>query len=176
MTARLERIQRGVDGRAAGRAVCRNSGRCCRFEQYGHRLYVTGLETASFLLRVEADAVAGDRAAPIDVRHQSEPGVSLPLLSPGHGHGHSLAEALTESPGVCPYQRDNLCTVHTIRPFGCRVFFCDGEGQPWMDALYERAHRAVRSLHRRGGLAYRFDDWRTLLAEGERALARATLD
>ena len=27
------------------RPVCNASGRCCRFEEYGHRLYVTGLET-----------------------------------------------------------------------------------------------------------------------------------
>jgi hypothetical protein len=28
------------------RPVCNASGRCCRFEEYGHRLYVTGIEAA----------------------------------------------------------------------------------------------------------------------------------
>jgi hypothetical protein len=31
---------------AARRPVCLPSGRCCRFEEYGHRLYVTGIEAA----------------------------------------------------------------------------------------------------------------------------------
>lgn len=29
--------------------ICAMSGRCCRFEEYGHRLYVTTLELAAFL-------------------------------------------------------------------------------------------------------------------------------
>src|SRR5690348_3067409 len=28
--------------------VCVMSGRCCRFEEFGHRLYVTTIETAAF--------------------------------------------------------------------------------------------------------------------------------
>ena len=31
---------------AARRPTCLPSGRCCRFEEYGHRLYVTGIEAA----------------------------------------------------------------------------------------------------------------------------------
>src|SRR5215217_6713381 len=30
------------------RPVCVVSGRCCRFEEYGHRLYVTTIELAAF--------------------------------------------------------------------------------------------------------------------------------
>jgi len=33
--------------------VCVASGRCCRFEEYGHRLYCTGLETAWCLRAVD---------------------------------------------------------------------------------------------------------------------------
>lgn len=33
----------------ARRPVCVVSGRCCRFEEYGHRLYVTTLEMAKFV-------------------------------------------------------------------------------------------------------------------------------
>jgi Fe-S-cluster containining protein len=39
-------VQREIDAR---RPLCVMSGRCCRFEEYGHRLYVTTLELASFL-------------------------------------------------------------------------------------------------------------------------------
>ena len=34
--------------RSTRKPVCNASGECCRFEQYGHRLFVTGLEMARF--------------------------------------------------------------------------------------------------------------------------------
>lgn len=38
--------------RQARQPVCRQSGACCRFEEHGHRLFVTVLEVAHFLARV----------------------------------------------------------------------------------------------------------------------------
>lgn len=40
--------------------VCEASGRCCRFEEYGHRLYVTGLEAAYTLRRLERELARGE--------------------------------------------------------------------------------------------------------------------
>ena len=34
---------------ARRRPLCVVSGRCCRFEEYGHRLFVTTLELAAFI-------------------------------------------------------------------------------------------------------------------------------
>lgn len=34
---------------AARKPICRMSGQCCRFEQFGHRLYVTTAELAAFV-------------------------------------------------------------------------------------------------------------------------------
>lgn len=44
-----ERIAREADER---RPVCNQSGRCCNFEAWGHRLYVTGLEAAYMVSRL----------------------------------------------------------------------------------------------------------------------------
>jgi Fe-S-cluster containining protein len=41
-----------VESRAPAPPLCTASGRCCRFEEYGHRLYVTGLEAAYTLSRL----------------------------------------------------------------------------------------------------------------------------
>jgi Fe-S-cluster containining protein len=41
-----DELQVQVDRR---RPVCLISGRCCRFDEYGHRLYVTTLELAAFI-------------------------------------------------------------------------------------------------------------------------------
>ena len=42
-------IERAVEAR---RPRCDASGRCCRFEEYGHRLYVTTMELAAFVARL----------------------------------------------------------------------------------------------------------------------------
>lgn len=34
------------------RPICGQSGRCCRFAEYGHRLYTTGLEAAYTIVRL----------------------------------------------------------------------------------------------------------------------------
>jgi Fe-S-cluster containining protein len=45
VAAIYESVREQIDAR---RPVCVMSGRCCRFEEYGHRLYVTTMELASF--------------------------------------------------------------------------------------------------------------------------------
>jgi hypothetical protein len=45
----------GLDAEIAGRrAVCANRGMCCRFEEFGHRLFVTPAELAYFMATSEA--------------------------------------------------------------------------------------------------------------------------
>src|SRR6478672_3884848 len=41
-----EDVQREIDAR---RPLCVISGRCCRFEEFGHRLFVTTMELAAFV-------------------------------------------------------------------------------------------------------------------------------
>lgn len=43
-------LQEAIDLR---RPICRASGRCCRFEQFGHSLFVTTMELAAFRAAVE---------------------------------------------------------------------------------------------------------------------------
>lgn len=116
--------------------ACWASGRCCNFKQSGHLLYVTGLEAAYAVARLTA---------------------SSPRLSP-----HSL-EVAVES-GGCPFQVGNLCGIHTIKPLGCRVYFCDRSAQEWQQALTERAMADIRALHDRENIDYRYAEWRSLLS------------
>jgi len=47
---RLARLYRELDARIAALGpVCQLSGRCCRFREYGHRLYLSSLEAAYLL-------------------------------------------------------------------------------------------------------------------------------
>lgn len=150
----LARLRRSIADDTARRGpVCRNSGRCCRFASYGHRLYVTGLEVAAFEHERHVNTNSNSQETKRDKKPCSP--ASLPVLTP--------QDAVATD--ACPYQRDNLCTAHDARPLGCRVFFCDAEGEAWPNELYERVQHAVRDLHDELGVPYVYADWRALLAE-----------
>ena len=115
--------------------ACWASGRCCNFEQAGHRLYVTGLEAAFTVIE----------------HAKSRSRLSLP----------QIAEAKVR--GGCPFQESNLCGVHGIMPLGCRVYFCDRSAQEWQQSLSEHGLGQLRELHERHGIEYRYGEWREML-------------
>jgi len=104
---------------------CDASGRCCRFEEFGHRLFVTTMELAVFAHQVQ----------------------SIERVSQG-----------------CAYQVDGLCSVHSIRPFGCRMFYCDPSATDWQREQYEYFHAKLRRLHDEFQLPYFYVEWRQALA------------
>jgi Fe-S-cluster containining protein len=118
-------VQADIDRR---RPLCVISGRCCRFEEFGHRLYVTTLELARFV----HDLGAG------------------PDLKAWDGTG-------------CPFQQAKLCTVHAMRPFGCRLFFCDATSTDWQNQAYERFHGELKQMHERLAVPYFYVEWRQAL-------------
>ncbi|QDU71232.1 YkgJ family cysteine cluster protein [Mucisphaera calidilacus] len=134
----LQSFYGDLDRAVAQRAPrCDQSGRCCDFDGYGHRLYVTGLEIARFL-----------RHAP-----PPEPASDYPL------------RVLTEHRPACVYQVDGLCSTHAIRPLGCRVFFCEPGTEDWQQQTYERFMNRLKAEHERLGLPYAYMEWRAGLAE-----------
>lgn len=129
----LEAVYTMLDDQIAARQpVCSASGRCCHFESFGHRLYVTGLEAAYTLGRLDQPLTRAQ-----------------------------LEGAIAD--GGCPFQADRLCSVHPIRPLGCRVYFCDPTAQDWQQDLCETLISQVRALHDRFELAYRYSEWRAVL-------------
>jgi Fe-S-cluster containining protein len=65
----------------------------------------------------------------------------------------------------CPFQVGGLCGVHAVRPLGCRTFYCDPTSTEWQNALYERHHAELRTLHDVLGVPYRYVEWRQALLE-----------
>jgi Fe-S-cluster containining protein len=120
-------LQDAIDLR---RPVCVTSGRCCRFDEFGHRLFVTTMELAAFVRGLR-------QAAPFAV-------------------GSPQA-------GGCPFQADKLCSVHSIRPFGCRVFFCDATASEWQQVQYARFHAELKRLHDELEVPYFYMEWRAAL-------------
>ncbi|MEL7088597.1 MAG: hypothetical protein AAGL98_09200, partial [Planctomycetota bacterium] len=126
---------------AAKGPTCWTSGKCCKFDEFGHRLYVTGLEIAWFLQQVGSTSPEGTNPN----EPPSSGGIRLPQFA--------------EHPGACPYQIDGLCSTHTVRPLGCRVFFCQQGTEAWQQDLYETFLRRLRLLHDEHDLEYRYMDW-----------------
>ena len=129
-------LQHQIDSR---QPLCSASGRCCNFDRYGHRLYVTTMELATFL-------------------HQlNETNQSIPAAA---------------DPATCPFQSNRLCSVHTIRPFGCRIFFCDATATEWQNDQYEQFHARLKHLHDDLDVPYFYVEWRQAL----RVLSSPTTD
>lgn len=116
------------------RPLCVISGRCCRFEEYGHRLYVTTLELAAFVHGIDSSGPLG-----------------MPLNGRWDGTG-------------CPFQVSKLCGVHGIRPFGCRIYFCDATSTAWQQEAYEAFHGRLKQLHESLEVPYFYVEWRVALA------------
>jgi len=125
-----------LDGAVRERGpVCWASGRCCNFNAYGHLLYVTALEIAWVLEKVGEMPAMSDWATRLDAR------------------------------GTCPFQVNSLCSAHTIRPLGCRIYFCQHGTEAWQHELYENFQSRLRSLHDEHAIPYRYMEWRAGLAE-----------
>ena len=150
-----------VDAAIADRGpTCWQSGKCCKFDAYGHRLYVTGLEIGWFLGNLRSTIC--DVRSPED-KDPSSHRVELPQIA-------DRTSSIEDSPGACPFQHNNLCTTHTIRPLGCRVFFCQEGTQDGQNRLYEDFLGELRRLHEAHAIEYRYMEWRTGLREAQAAL------
>lgn len=147
---------------AAKGPTCWSSGKCCKFDAFGHRLYVTGLEIAWFLYQVEqveSDNTVNSRAE----KQAGSAGLRLPQLAEW---------SLPLSGGECPYQLGGLCSTHAIRPLGCRIFFCQQGTEAWQQDLYESFLKRLQNMHDDAGIEYRYMDWVAGLSEAAAAAPR----
>lgn len=141
----LEEIYRDTAARIARHGpTCWSSGKCCRFREYGHLLYVTGVEAAYCVAR--AARPRGGQAEP--------PARTVSLVQ--------IADA--QNRGDCPFLDGTVCGVHQHRPLGCRIYFCEQSALPWQNDLSEEMLARIRGLHDAHGLAYRYGEWRAMLA------------
>jgi Fe-S-cluster containining protein len=132
---------------AARKPRCDASGRCCNFDGFGHRLYVTTLELIAFSAQL---ASARPGAVQSSQEAASAATASLPILT---------------LPPACPFQVDRLCSVHPIRPFGCRIFFCDPTATEWQNERYEQYHAQLKAAHTRLNVPYFYVEWRQALID-----------
>ncbi|MGC8540237.1 MAG: hypothetical protein ACP5QA_06355 [Phycisphaerae bacterium] len=131
--------------------ICTTSGRCCKFEIWGHWLYVSTLELAAFAYFTQMDQLAQPGGPSAD----ANTAITFPL--PLYQDNRQF------SPG-CPWQIDGLCTARTGRPLGCRIYFCDTTAESWQRERYEYYHKQIAALHESFQIPYRYMEWRQALA------------
>ena len=159
----LRALYARIDSEIAKRGpTCWASGRCCRFDEFGHRLYVTGLEVVWILKRVRSNKLNVEGGSSIVEGEQGTVGMRTLKLSV-HNQRSISAFPHSRSDGSCRFQVNKMCSVHAFRPLGCRVFYCQNGTQDWQRDLYERYLRDLRTLHDTHGLPYRYMEWRAAL-------------
>ena len=156
--AELQRILLQADRAARQRRFkCRQCGQCCRFEQFGHRLYVTAGELA-LMIKFAHDRVSEPigKIRPWGIFDNPQ---SL-------GDRSAIRNGSRAKPAsLCPHQDQARCLARPGRALGCRLFFCDPSANEWFSDAYESFHRQIKLLHAAHGLPYVYAELAAALAE-----------
>ncbi len=127
----IENIYKNLDETVAqSGGLCENSGKCCQFKQYGHRLYITTLEMLYFVKGLQKEQKTR----------------KLPYIK-------------TSEDGSCPYQINQLCSTRSYRPAGCRIYFCQGCPDDKQNEMTEDVLENLRQLHLSFDVPYFYGDW-----------------
>ena len=130
----LDRLYADIDRHlASAQPVCDNCGKCCDFDRYGHRLYVTTLEMLYFWS---------------GLREQQS--------------NAALKSQLTAPDGRCPYQQQG-CTARPFRPASCRIFYCRDLPAEFQHNLTEQVMQRLMVMHEEFQAPYYYADLRQWL-------------
>lgn len=65
-------------------------------------------------------------------------------------------EATLKEDGTCVFQNAGFCTIHQIRPLGCRTFFSeDPNGSSYQD-VFEKYHEEIKKIAKSYDYDYEF--------------------
>ena len=144
IVARVSEIYKWIDEQIlASNALagqCSACGKCCDFESYDHRLYVTTPEIIYFVEKL---------------------GLANIKRMACHGVGDIRADSDIDEPGRsrtggrCCYQVEDKCAVHAYRFSGCRIFCCKGKAT-FQSELTEAAIKKFKTLCAEFQIPYRY--------------------
>lgn len=69
--------------------------------------------------------------------------------------GSDLSDVVADE--ACAFLQEARCTRYDRRTLGCRTYFCEAAGGDEMSELSERYVARLKRLHRRFGLAWRYE-------------------
>lgn len=65
-------------------------------------------------------------------------------------------EPFLQKLGNCNFQENGLCTIHSIRPLGCRTYFSEAPNSVAHQDLYEKVHKKIKSIGTQNQIEYEF--------------------
>ncbi|HHT9123956.1 MAG TPA: hypothetical protein ACFYEF_13890, partial [Candidatus Wunengus sp. YC63] len=57
---------------------------------------------------------------------------------------------------VCPFLKDNKCSIRNFRTFGCRIFYCDPQYKDTSYGLYERYLLRIKKLSNKYNIGWKY--------------------
>lgn len=119
------------------RGTCQACGRCCRFGEFGHALFLTSPELVHLMTHL-ADPAGG-------------------LADSFAAMVRAAADCLPAE--FCPLQQAGQCTIRPIRPLGCRLFFCSPDNLEWGRTAYEPMQQRMKQTCQSRSLPYGYVEW-----------------
>ncbi len=136
---RVEEIYKWLDEQLAAKFTCAACGKCCDFESFGHRLYVTTPEMLYF----------ADKVGTQNIKQMTTSRCPWQIDGPSTSLGMvSLS--------------NHKCTVYPYRFASCRIFHCKGDADFQSD-LTETTLKKFKSLCEEFRIPYRYMDLPTAL-------------
>ncbi len=72
------------------------------------------------------------------------------------------------SDNVCPFLKDNQCSIRDFRTLGCRVFYCDPQYKEVLPTLYEKCYRLIKDLSKKYNTQWEYLPFLGRLAESKK--------
>lgn len=127
---------------------CDACGKCCDFDGFDHRLFVTTPELMYLAANIGAENI---KSMPTGRGSTPRPG-STSLTT-----GRSRRASLTTG---CPYNAGGRCTIYEYRFAGCRIYCCKGNAD-FQSRLSESVLAKFKSICTEFQIPYRYTDLAT---------------
>lgn len=72
------------------------------------------------------------------------------------------------SDNVCPFLKENQCSIRGFRTLGCRVFYCNPQYKEVLPALYEKYYQLIKDLSRKYNTQWEYLPFLDRLAEAKK--------
>jgi Fe-S-cluster containining protein len=109
-------------------AECSACGKCCDFDAFGHKLFITTPELLYFKKNIVISS-------------------EVPI------HRDGVEKSIQKN--ICPYLKDGKCTARDFRFAGCRIFFCKADSEK-INELSEQAIEKFKTLCDEYNFPYRY--------------------
>jgi len=136
---------------------CSACGKCCDFESFGHKLFITSPELLYFRTNIKENQSPSDSAGSLGLAPAPVAGVQ----SRERKRAVTL-EICKQVSQICPYLKNNKCTAREFRFAPCRIFFCKANSEK-INELSEQAIKKFKVLCDEFDFPYQYVELSTAL-------------